>query len=146
MTKFTPVILLPNPILHLLNLRKFTVNLQPYEGKYSDHLQQQIGLKINFRRKIMTNIPPSNRPEQGHNQTGFAGKNLNQVIGDTTQSTNLSFLSGNVFLFILVGIVSLGTLAWALGVRVKQGQNGIEIQYQNQQQQLNPTSSPKKNP
>ena len=94
----------------------------------------------------MANIPQSNNPGQGHNQTGFAGKNLNQVIGNSTQSTSLNFLSGNVFLFVLVGIVSLGALAWALGVRIQQGQNGIEIQYQNQPQQLNPTSLPKKTP
>ena len=85
----------------------------------------------------MTNNSPDNRP----NQHGIAGNDLTQGGGDINQSKRFNLLSGNVMLFVCVGILALGALAWTLGVRIKQGQNGVEIQYQNQQQQSNPIPS-----
>ena len=87
----------------------------------------------------MSKTPPDDSPKQWAGRDNLnAGRDLNQ-----TRSVNI--LSNNVMLFVLIGIVALGALAWALGVGIKQGQNGIEIKFQNQQQ-LNPTPSPKKSP
>lgn len=75
----------------------------------------------------------------------WTGRDNLKAGRDINRNTNVSILSNNVMLFVLIGIVALGALAWALGVGIKQGQNGIEIKFQNQQQ-LNPTPSPKKSP
>lgn len=88
----------------------------------------------------MSKTPPDDSPKQ------WAGRDISNSGRDTNRNTTVSVLSNNVMLFVLVGIVALGALAWALGVGIRQGQNGIEIKFQNQQQQLNPASSPKKNP
>lgn len=87
----------------------------------------------------MSKTPPDDSPKQ------WAGRDNLSAGRDLNRNTTVSILSNNVMLFVLIGIVALGALAWALGVGIKQGQNGIEIKFQNQQQ-LNPSSSPKKIP
>ncbi|NJR66795.1 MAG: hypothetical protein HC772_18165 [Leptolyngbyaceae cyanobacterium CRU_2_3] len=86
----------------------------------------------------------SNRSDGGVpeplNKIPISAYRADQTASDnaTQSKTSTSIFSGNLFVFTLVGIVSLGVIAWFFGVRLSS--KGIEINTPANQQQTTPAN------
>lgn len=68
-----------------------------------------------------------------NNKIENQGENAN-INSNSGNSVNVNILSGNFISFVLVGIIALGGLAWALGLRFKVGKGGVEFEFSSQEQ------------
>ena len=112
-----------------------------WQKNVDDIIESSKDKSIQYLEEHRMSDSPKNKPS---NRSGDAGRDSGGVfhkVRDVNQNYSSTFnvFSNNTMIISLILIFALGGIGWLIGIRIQQGENGIDIKMQEQSQ-----SSPEK--